>query len=712
MPTLSSRRRPWPWDMRLAFSQQPVSAGHIGDYHGKTIGSLRPMLISQLRGASIPLGGQFPFMLVPQEATGLMVGKKQTPLGNMYPPNADYGSAPVYKEHTFEFRPTGGMGESVQSSKTDRRYHYAMNCWVTGGLFGKGPLVHPIVPTNNGGAIRRFIEGFDNTAGLSLFILGGTNVLRRGDDTAGGQVVSRQRAGRTATDAARFTGAYASPVDGLYVAWDDGLLEEYNGAAWVACALPAGFKPQYLCVVGNELWAADGVACQIRKCENDPKVAGSWSGPIFIGTPSVAITAIRQTSNRLCIFKADGDVFTINADGSDNDMFPGLENTIDLTNGRTAMPWLGSLWFRAGRAFFQLDVQSGMVLTPVGPGRQLGNLSEVRGPVQAFAGWNSQLAFGVIYNQGLNKSYLLTYGNWEPQTGDRGTDYTFVTQWDGAIASWSGRRATALWVSAIPSESRLYVGFADGGYDWIKLVPYPLLPGSGAEFTIGESYIVAPIHHDMFEADNKQWIGASCFGPYFGTDSMVSVKYRLRASAGMPPSDPAGQFLSGTNPFTFNGQRWDFRPPIASVALEMQVLLSSSSSASTPILEGIGLHQRLVPAFRRDYAFTIDARDNVARRDGATTRQSGRKTRDVMLQAAAAPATISIELPDENIVNVAVFDYTERMVAHSAQGGQGWGCDVQVTEFVTLTLYGTVGRTRGTSIGHTRGWKISDLRYF
>ena len=107
-------------------------------------------------------------------------------------------------------------------------------------------------------------------------------------------------------------------------------------------------------------------------------------------------------------------------------------------------------------------MQGGPALTPRGPGRNLGNLSEVRGPVQAFAGWNTQLAFCAIYNEALGNSYLLSYGNWEPVSGDTGTNFQFANQWDGALVKWAGRKATALWVSALPSDARLYCGFSDG----------------------------------------------------------------------------------------------------------------------------------------------------------------------------------------------------------------------------------------------------------
>jgi len=697
--------------MRLSLQQTPQVITDIGTSRGHTIGSLRPTSIGLLRSVKIASIFRNGLMLVPNDTTGLLVGKKQHNLGENLPPQAAYDSAPIYREHTFEFRPTGGFGESVQSSRTDHRYHYAINCWVTGGLFGLGPASHQISPTTTG-SIRGFVEALNASSQLALFILAGANVLERTDDSAAGQVVSRTRAGRVATDAVRFTGAYSGAVDALYVAWDDGVLEEYSGGVWRPCALPAGFLPNYLCRLGDELWAADGNACMIRKVTNDPKVAGSWSGPILIGTPSIKITALRQTTNRLVIFKADGDLFTINGDGSDNDMYPGLENTVDLTNGRTAAAWQGSLWFRTGSAFWRLDVQGGMQLSPEGPGRQLQNLSEVRGPVQAFAGWNSQMAFGATYNRFNGNSYLLTYGNWVPAQGDSGTQFAFTNQWDGALVRYVGRQVTSLFVSSVPLD-RLYVGFADGTYDWIRLVAYPFNPQSEGDFTTDVSFIVAPLHTDMFQSDQKQTIGFSVFGPSFPVGSRVFISYRQRgATAGLQVKDPTQDFVElSETPFTYNGQRIDSEVPIAGVALEMMVTLEGTSTQS-PVLEGVGLHERLVPAFRRDFNFTVDARDMISRRDGATVRKSGRFYRDLVMQAAAAPATLALQFPDEVVMDVALFDYQERMVAHMVRGGQGWALDCQATQFGLLETYGTIGRTRGTLIGSTRGFAISDMRHF
>src|SRR5262245_2103919 len=695
--------------MRLALRPPAVGPDRIiGSFRGSTIGSLRPTLIGSTRGVVSPFSTSSGFMLVPQPS-GLLVSKKQTNLQPTYPPAAEYGSAPVYRERTFMFRPTGGMGEAVQSSGTDRRYHFALDCWVIGGYFGKGPRLHPISPAGTAdGIVRRFAEGPHSTGQDRLYVLTGSRVLVSTDDSPTGQAVVVSRAGQVATDTARFTGAYSGAVDALYLAWNDGTLQQWDGTTIAACVLPTGFNPSLLEVVGDELWAADATRSVVRKCTADPKVAASWSGPILVGNPSTRITAIRQTLNRLHIFKDDGGVFTLNGDGSDNDLFPGLSVTRDPDTGRTAWQWLGSLWFRSGQAFYQLDVGAGEALKPAGPERMIGNQSEVSGPVQAFCGWNEQMSFAVIYNFTNGNSYLLTYGNWLPQAGDSGTEFRFVDQYDGAIAHWVGRRATALWVNSTTGTDRLYIGFADGRYDWLKLVQFPFERNSGAEFKDGTGIIVAPLHHAMFQADRKQWVGFSAFGPFFHPQSgcRVDIAYRLAGSAGAPPTMPDEDFIAIEQPVRTNGERVDVFDPLVANAIELRFTLDATEANHTPIIEGIGVHERLVPVVRRDFAMTINANDAVARRDGAMVRQNGVQQRELLMQAEEVPGLVAVELSDERIYNVAAFDFTERFTPNEQRGGFGALVDIQFTEFRISEVYGIIKRFRGTRIGDWRGFSI------
>ena len=650
-------------------------------------------------------------MLIAREE-GILVGRKQQMLDGVVPSQQEYGSAPVYRERTFISRPTAGYGERVQSSWGDRRYYWGMDIQVSGGLFGKGPLLHPILPSPATGPINKFIDGLHGTT-LTQFILAGTRVLRRTDDTNAGQVVDRAEA-VAAIDAARFKGGYAGATDSLYVAYANGVLIERNPAGtWTPCALPAGFLAQRVEVVGTQLWAADCDNSVVRNCSADPKVATNWSGPIFVGNPSYKITAIRSTNNTLVIFKEAGGIFTLNADGSTNDLFPGLRDVpISAENGLRANAWLGALWFNIGPSFYRLEMP-GATLVPSGPGKLLDNASPVRGEVRTFCGWGGFQAYLTLWNPATNASYLLSYGSWEMEQTEAGAQARFDDQFDGALAHWDGRKPTAAYVTGVGAPagtSRLYIGFEDGGWDWIKLVRNPLAADSGAEFNLGPAEMVFPLHHAMFQADIKVWQGFSLFGPVLRPGDEAIVSYRLMASAGAVPADPSGDWLE-LGEFVHNGQRIDAPPNLSGIALQLKVGLTNSNNATTPVVETVAIHERVVPMFKRDISGTVDARHVITRMDGAAYRLDVEGVHKLMMNVQAFPGSHAIELPDETVNEIAFFGYSERMLPMQAGGGHGWAIDWQATQFRILTIYGIVRRLRGSRIGDLRGYTIGSLRF-
>jgi len=682
MSRLSSHRRPWPYHIRL------------GSVLGDTQDRVGLMLLVK--------NGE------------LALGKKQQMLDQVVPSQQEYGSAPVYRERTWTGKPTGGYGERVQSSYGDHRYYWGMDVTVSGGLFGKGPLLHPIAPsTAAGGATYRFIDGFDTASNTpTQFILAGTKVYKRTNDTNAGQVVDRDFPGAQAQDGVVFKGGFAGAANSLYVAFSNGAMwERTPSGTWTNCAMPAGFAPSRVEVVGTELWAADMYNAVVRKVTSDPKVAANWSGPIFIGDPSAYITAIRQSNNTLVIFKSDGTLWTLNSDGTVNDLFPGLAGTQSGDNGFRAQAWLGSLWFHAGPSFYRLDLP-GAELTPMGPGRLLDNASPVRGEARVFCGWGGYQGYLALYNAQDTPptSYLLSYGSWEMKQTEDGAQAVFDDQWDGSLAHWPNKIASALGVSGVSGTDRLYIGFHDGTWDWIKLVQNPLATGSGAEFNLGPSEIVFPLHTGMFQADIKHFMGFSIFGPVMRVGDEANLWYRIMAPAGAPPTDPTGNWLS-LGEFTQNGQRIDAPPNLAGNALSLKVALSNSTTADTPVIEVVAIHERVVPAFRRDISGTVDGRWVISRLDGAAYRPSSEQVHKVMMDAAALPGSLTIELPDETVSEVAFFDYTEHWLPMQAGGGHSWLIDFQATQFRTLTQYGTIGRLGGTEIGELKGYTIGSLKF-
>jgi hypothetical protein len=651
-------------------------------------------------------------MLLPSDR-GLLIGRKQQLLDSVVPSEQEYGSAPVYRERTWIGRPTSGYGERVQSSFGDRRYYWGSDVQVSGGLFGKGPLLHPTAPTTAaGGSVVRFIDGFNTASNTpTQFILAGTKVYRRSDDTAAGQVVDRDM-GAALLDGAVFQGGFAGAARSLYVGIAGGQIWERTPAGtWTQCTLPSGFLATRLEVVGTELWAADIANSVIRKVTSDPKVAANWSGPFFIGDPSNAITAIRQTNNVLCIFKQDGSIFTLNSDGSTNDLFPGLSTTQSTENGYRAQAWMNALWFNVGPSFYRLEMP-GASLVPTGPGRLLDNGSPVRGESRVFCGWGGYQGYLALYNAQDTPptSYLLSYGSWEMQQTETGANARFDDQWDGALAHWPNKIASAMSVSGASGTDRLYIGFTDGTWDFFKLVRNPLATGSGAEFNLGPSELVFPLHHAMFQADAKHWLGFSLFGPVLRVGDEATLSYRIMGSSGGPSTDPTGDWLT-LGEFTANGQRIPAPPNMAGNALQLKIALSNTDTTTTPVIEIVAIHERVIPAFKRDLSGTVDGRAVISRLDGAAYRPNPEDVHQAMMNAAAFPGSMAIELPDETVNEVAVFDYGERLLPMAAGGGHAWAIDFQATQFKILTIYGTIGRLQGTRIGDLHGYQIGSLHY-
>jgi hypothetical protein len=214
----------------------------------------------------------------------------------------------------------------------------------------------------------------------------------------------------------------------------------------------------------------------------------------------------------------------------------------------------------------------------------------------------------------------------------------------------------------------------------------------------------------MFQADIKQWTGMSVFGPKIDATNRLTVQYRLKGSKTGPMTMPTGDFIDFGH-CDFIGDRCDAPDLIAGQAIEVRVKLDNTTSSETPIMEGIGIHERLVPRFRRDYTMTANANDFIARRDGLATRASSVYVREFLEEAASMPANVTIMLPDERINDVALFSYQEHQVPHTQRGGLGWAITMEATQFTTISVVGIIRNLRGTIIGDLRGFTISQLRF-
>ena len=666
--TVHSRRKPWPYDLII---------------------------------------GGTPVILRPQQDSGLMIGRKMQSLQGVAPITYDYSSQPVYAERTYAFRRIrGGYGERVQHAPVPTHYGYAINADLSiGGLQIKGPLFHSVLPATTG-PVRWFLDavlpGFpappdypDGWPPLATFAGAGQYILQRDDDTPTGWGISLDLGSATewATKAVRFWPAGSGQVDSLFVTTNLGSLWKFDGTTWAKSVQQA----YTIAVLRDELWIADG-RNTIRNCTADPMVGTNWNAQIIMGDSSQPITNLEALDNNLYIFKSNG-VFTLNNDTTSNDLFPSFRQQPLPRNGVNATAWLGRLWFGYGDGYYWMDNTG--TLVPTGPNILVENNSEVAGEVIAFAGHASWFGYYALWNGGpsadltKNDSYLIKHGTWVNPDEANTANYQFFEVPNGALKKWANKKILSLYVSdATRGNSRLYAGFDDGSIEWCKLprgTPNPAHPDSGCEFTTESSIVYWPLHHAMFQADQKSYRGFSAFGPLIDVDNYVRIEYRVRQQSIEKPPLEQEPWIDVGRRFEFSGQRNELSGNVFGYGIEIRHFMESTTGR-TPVLEGIALHEQVRPAFQFEWNWTVNARRYLARRDGVIDRRTPVQIRDAMLRAASSVGTVDIHMPDEGIQAVSIIDYADALAPVTKRFGVEWDISMKGIQFRTYTAYGSWDR--------------------
>jgi hypothetical protein len=642
--------------------------------------------------------------------------RRVDPLGSgTFPEAQEYASSDVYKERSFVYRrPYLGMGERTQNGATTPRYFHAWNAQTLGTMRGKGPRWHP-ADADGGtpeGPVLGFIEA--NHAGApTWFILAGRYVRRHAGDLPGQQAVSLDLgAGNYARSAARWSPAEGAYGDHLLVTDNLSRLWQYDGAVWAdISAAVAGadlvWSTQF------ELWRARG--WEVSKCQADPAVGANWTLPTPVGDATCDVTGLADVHGQMFFFKADGTVWNQLSTTDNVPVFTGAEESAQAYNGRNPAPWLNQIYFRVGGGFYRLTGGQGVQVERVGPERLVTNTSPVRGAVRAFAGFATHYGFAGIYNPAADcpdgtecpASFLLRYGNWVPGEGDEEGAATFVNSYDGALVAWPDRRISALGVCTSEAvlgstgeegNPRLYAGFEDGGYGWIRLPksgPNPFDPTSGCDFTDQPSFLRWPRHSMDAPADLKDYLSFDGSGPYLDPYRRVVVSYRV------DPADEDDAWHPLEESLTQVGGRVLIEAPTLGKVIEIREEYVAERPPAvyppppspwppgptqpewdrmpTPVMSALILREQLRPAFRAEYGLTIRAEDWAPRRDGGTSRLTGQQVRALIREAADAPATVRLVLPDEEAGDFTAITYAERMKQAGGRRRYGQSTDVQVT---------------------------------
>jgi hypothetical protein len=502
-------------------------------------------------------------------------------------------------------------------------------------------------------------------------------------------------------------------ADYLYLGSTASNLYVYDGSAWSVATADGGppeAAAEYLAVLNKELWVLwDN---KLAKTEANPLERDNWSGSILLaGSDGTNLATVGTT---LYAFKEDG-VFTVNEDGSSQNILPQLREVQIADNGQQAAVWLDSLWAPIGNAFYRIKGDGSF--TPVGTEQLLENASEVRGRIVCSVGHATWHNYELLFNPATGTSYLGKWGAWVEQVNSDTTDGTpgshFRPAHHFAIKTWEDKQATccAIITAADLGETndRLYVGFADGTVEWCVLPRYNPNPttDSACEFTDQRGYLVYPGHHAGFAADTKNFRGWSVFGPILSNLLTAGISYRLDPSTGW--TTLADEDAAAVD-FTADGQR--FNVPSATLVgktLEFRLELQRSAAASvntTPLVYGVAIHEQLRPAFVLEWLMNVDAKTAVARHDGTSERRSPDQIRDALRVACAAFTPTTVVMPDGSEEEMGYLDYREEIKSYDHRYGLSWDIGVRAMQYRTLS---NVAQAYGLSYAALEAYDYTEL---
>ena len=676
-----------------------------------------------------------------------LVGRRVLPMQNYQAPVQEEATSDIYRERSYSWRKLSlGYGDFTQQSNgAPARYFYASNAWHAGAMRGLGPRLRQLTPAAVEGEVAGFAEAIHVTGGTPvtrLFAVAGRYIRRWEGETGAEQALSLDLgAGIVGRSWTRWTAGGPGQQDALYLTDSRtpiGHLWRYQGGAWTDLTAAGAPPAAYILATGPELWRVCGTVDQpdvpfaVSKCEGNPVVPANWTAPIEVGDASVPATGLSELQMRLFIHKADATVWALQGGidtGTARNLTPDLRESRDPENGKRPHAWLGALYFRAGDTLWRF---TGTAAERIGPERLVDNTSPVRGPVVAFCGFGAWYGLGAVYNSALASSFLVQYGNWLPgeETSPAGGAHQFVPAWDGSLCDLAGKRVTALHVTTHESvvgtppaggNPLLLVGFSDGTYGWLRLPrdgPSPFTPDAHlapADYTDQPAFLRHPRHSLMAPGDVKAYLSFMAGGPVLDEARWVEAEYRVDpvgredAWVALPgrltqhgarvlfPEDTTGRVIDVR-------ERYRTLRPAADGGGGGQPTWADYDALATPVVATLTIREQIRPAFRLEYAFTVQAHARVARRDGASERKTPAQIRNLLVDAAQDPGHVVLTLPDETVARFAMIEFQETVPPDGRlrRRGVAWDLGVSAIHYQTRSIYGIFDRLESTTVRRPR----------
>jgi hypothetical protein len=363
--------------------------------------------------------------------------------------HAGFGYSDYLLPNTYHYA-TGFTTDGVVAGGMDARFPRQLIC---------GPLVTTLAPASTDGAVTGFFE--DNTY---IYALSGRYC---------NQITP-------STDAISSAGGYPKDFGANYdptppVIFDNNVIVGFstNASHYIyKAALTSGtasWSAQdgdvHAAYMRKVWWDTDYVLARSQYGSNnvdwvasgdEPYTAASWSADYPVGETKYPITSLTSVDSTLFVAKTDGLYYI-----DQSTQAPCLIEAIpvDSNNGvGTYTDSAGGIWYPCKSGLYYFDPNSGIIENRT-PGNGLPNRSPIKGRVTAlvqYRGW----MYAAVYDG--TDSYLMV-----------GSESDGPWRWHGAIATFDATYISSLYVSALTTTPRLWMGLSNGKPAYI------LLPSNG-----------------------------------------------------------------------------------------------------------------------------------------------------------------------------------------------------------------------------------------
>jgi hypothetical protein len=600
---------------------------------------------------------------------------------------------------------TLGFGLKMQDQFRDKRYRYATNVDVATGTWTKGPAITTITPgtvdATNG------ISSFQEIGG-AIYAVNGRYVTKRVNDST----FSTSRdlgAGKVATDAVVFYSNGAAAQLMFVALGDADNFHYYDGATWTQHAT---LKARAFVALSREFYRATGNSLAKVDPDADPTVAANWSSDnaFTVGSKDYSINRlIRTPAGAMLVIKPDG-VYTLDEAGLDLNLYPHLATNPDTNAGKAYATFLSDLYLNFQNNTYRLKTDftvsgSRLVLDDGGTERLLANDSPVHGPLTAMAAHGGWFMYAALYNPDTGNAYVCKLGSYVgAEAGDQ-PDVKRIDAWHGSITpAFTGRKITAMKVSGVgapANHERMYIGFDNGQWGWFTLPcsPSPLACSSYA-FSTTDGHLYAPIWHGLFGNDPKMLRAVTVGNMNASSTNYAQFSYR----------EANGTWNTLGTDFTVGPRQIvEFTSSTQGTMMEFDIVLKSTSTASTPQINGVGLHHTVRPPLYLVYEFDVLAENGQVMRDGRPMHVGASYIRDVVASAANAASMTTIVLPDETTKIVSVVDYAESQAWNERLRKWQASIHVKAAQQLNASVLGTVGRLQPYTVGDLAAYTIAQL---